>query len=574
MDRRRFLQATVAAGAGLALWPDGGLGPSPAGAAAPAPFHAATGGVYVPSPWFPGGVLSGDPLPGAVMLWTRPDPSLDTGSGIATGWEVATEPSFASGTVVASGSASAEAARDHCVTVDVGGLDPATTYWYRFEAGGHLSPVGRTRTAPDPGDDDAEVRFAFFSCQRWMHGWYPVHAWLAGLAADPATDLAFVISLGDYVYDTGPADDFAVDGRVDPVLDAVTLDDFRAKYRLYRTDVNLQAMQANYPLLAIFDNHDGLSGPWDDTGPGAIGAFFEHMPIRPPGGDPQRIHRSLRWGQRAEVILLDERRFRDPQVPQDNELGSSSVDRPEMFDPDRTMLGADQLGWLLDRLASPAQWKVLGSQLVFAPFRGVRYPDVAAADPVGQRNAGLYVNMTAWDGYQGERQKILDHLAASGIDDTLVLAGDAHFWTASEIQTDWDDPDAPYVCTELGGSSVSSANADEMGLPGTDVLWPVLTEANPQSLRFFEAETHGVTVVRLGPAGASARFVATETVREPTSVVSDLATFEIAAGTNRITGSTGTPTTTTTGVTGPTPAGATPGGGTVRPAATTPRFTG
>ena len=32
-----------------------------------------------------------------------------------------------------------------CVTVDVTGLQPGTTYHYWFEADGVLSPVGRTR---------------------------------------------------------------------------------------------------------------------------------------------------------------------------------------------------------------------------------------------------------------------------------------------------------------------------------------------------------------------------------------------------------------------------------------------
>ena len=37
---------------------------------------------------------------------------------------------------------------DHTVAVDVDGLEPGTSYWYRFEAGGEHSPVGRTRTLP------------------------------------------------------------------------------------------------------------------------------------------------------------------------------------------------------------------------------------------------------------------------------------------------------------------------------------------------------------------------------------------------------------------------------------------
>ena len=42
-----------------------------------------------------------------------------------------------------SGRATTSRDRDHTVVVDVDDLEPATTYWYRFELGGHRSPVGQ-----------------------------------------------------------------------------------------------------------------------------------------------------------------------------------------------------------------------------------------------------------------------------------------------------------------------------------------------------------------------------------------------------------------------------------------------
>ncbi|HYF46478.1 MAG TPA: PhoD-like phosphatase N-terminal domain-containing protein, partial [Acidimicrobiales bacterium] len=232
MDRRRFLQGSMAVGGGLWLasrWPGA------AQAAAVPPRSAATGLPYVPNPLFTDGVLSGDPLPDGIVLWTRVDPTLDAGAGVDVAFEVATAPDLLPLSVVANGVVHTTAAADHTVHVDVTGLDPATTYWYRFSVAGSDSPVGRTRTAPAPGASTGPVRFAFFSCQRWTHGWYTAHHDLAELALDPATDLDFVISLGDYVYDTAFADDFQV--RPDPVGVAVTQDDFRAKYHLYRSDL-------------------------------------------------------------------------------------------------------------------------------------------------------------------------------------------------------------------------------------------------------------------------------------------------------------------------------------------------
>jgi alkaline phosphatase D len=58
----------------------------------------------------------------------------------------------------------------HSVHVDADGLDPGKTYWYRFRAEGHLSRVGRTRTAPDPARPLGKLTLAFASCQHWERG--------------------------------------------------------------------------------------------------------------------------------------------------------------------------------------------------------------------------------------------------------------------------------------------------------------------------------------------------------------------------------------------------------------------
>lgn len=90
------------------------------------------------------GVASGDPLPDGVVLWTRCTTSED--SSLAVDWCVGRDAALDD--VVASGRVEARADHDFTVKVDVRGLEPATTYHYRFEAAGDRSPAGRTRTAP------------------------------------------------------------------------------------------------------------------------------------------------------------------------------------------------------------------------------------------------------------------------------------------------------------------------------------------------------------------------------------------------------------------------------------------
>lgn len=496
---------------------------------------AATGRAYQTVGAFPAGVMSGDPTADGVILWTRIDPAL-AARGADVSWEVASDPAFGPTTVLASGQVRTDAASDHTVKVEVAGLGAATTWWYRFTVAGTASPVGRTRTLPS-GDVD-QLRIAYFSCQRYVHGYYTAHADLAGLAADPATDVDLVVCLGDYVYEAGPADDVTVAGRIDPEAPTVTLDEYRRQYHLYRTDPDLQAVHAAYPFVGIFDNHDGFSDPSDSGGPGARAAFFEQMPVRRDPADPNRQHRSFALGSLAELFLLDERQYRDRTPPEsDNLLGTSSVDEPSMAEPGRSMLGAAQASWLKDGLTgSSAAWKIVGSQLMFGPLRSERYADVQATAGDGpQRNAGRYVNMTQWDGYQAERRDLIDTIHRNGVEDVMVVSGDSHFWTTAEIPLDWDDPTSPYVLTEFGGSSITSANAGEQGdLPGNDLIRPVVSAANPLHLRFIEVTTHGYGLIELTPSGACVSYRSPATITEPTSTTAVLARFEVDRGTARV----------------------------------------
>ena len=59
--------------------------------------------------------------------------------------------------VVKRGQAKTYDAWAHSVHVEAKGLRPGHEYWYRFEAAGHVSPVGRTRTAPAPGSSRRRV---------------------------------------------------------------------------------------------------------------------------------------------------------------------------------------------------------------------------------------------------------------------------------------------------------------------------------------------------------------------------------------------------------------------------------
>ncbi|MGI8860743.1 MAG: alkaline phosphatase D family protein [Rubrobacteraceae bacterium] len=158
------------------------------------------------------GVASGDPLPDGVVLWTRLAPDPLKGGGmpdkkVPVQWQVATDEGFAN--VVREGSTFARPELAHSVHVEVGGLNPASEYFYRFRAGSELSPVGKTKTAPAAGSNVAEMAFAFVSCQQYEHGYFTAYRRMA-----EQEQLDLVVHLGDYIYEYGPNEYVAPGGNV------------------------------------------------------------------------------------------------------------------------------------------------------------------------------------------------------------------------------------------------------------------------------------------------------------------------------------------------------------------------
>src|ERR671922_282684 len=196
------------------------------------------------------GVASGAPLPTGVVLWTRlaPEPLNGGGMGrekVAVRWEVADDEAFAR--VVQSGTVDAVAAWGHSVHVEVEGLAPAHSYFFRFIAGDEVSPVGRTRTAPAATDTPARLRLGLGSCQHFEHGYYAAHRHLV------AEDLDLMVFVGDYIYE-GPAR--ASDVRRHRGGEARTLTDYRNRHAQYKTDRDLQALHAALPWLVTWDDHE------------------------------------------------------------------------------------------------------------------------------------------------------------------------------------------------------------------------------------------------------------------------------------------------------------------------------
>jgi len=520
---------------------------------------------------FPQGVASGDPRPYSVILWTRVA-TADAAASVA--YEVALDEGFAQ--VVAAGEVGTDGDRDHTVKIKPLGLDPYTTYYYRFVALGVTSMTGRTKTAPAPGDD-VPVRFAFASCQDYVGRYY--HAWQAFLEQGGEVD--FVVHLGDYIYETTGDPDFQTPDASRSVvipdglplgdsttenLAALTLGDYRAIYQTYRSDRYLKRAHQLYPFIVTWDDHEFANDCWQDHATdfnelrgdekstarreAASRAFFEHQPadieFNEGASFPNdiRIYRSLRYGRHLDLMLLDGRLYReDHLVPEgpvnldvgkfsaNSSLGSRNFVLKPGFDALETvarpsLLGATQKAWLIDALTgSDATWKFLGSDVQFSQM----LVDLRSFELLPEQFRNLfYFSVDQWDGYRSERADVLR--AAGSVENVVALAGDIHAFYASELYEDFDQPTTPvaveYVCAGISSSPVQEITQSTVdGNPtlsalGLGALVPqfdaILTQASPQ-YRYAKSQSHGLAIVDVqGTDAVEVEFLQIADVRTPT----------------------------------------------------------
>jgi alkaline phosphatase D len=478
------------------------------------------------------GVASGDPLSDRVILWTRVTPDeqmLDTLAELESGarrsaearaqlaqarripvsWEVATD--AACRNVIGRGIVVTNADRDYTVKVDVRGLRPGGTYYFRFGCLGLTSVIGRTRTLGTLGVQ--QVKLAVFSCSNYPAGFFNVYA-----EAAKRDDLDACVHLGDYIYEYGAggyasADAAALGRESVPAVEILALADYRARHAQYKTDVDLQALHARVPMIAVWDDHEVTNDAWKNGAENhqpategdfsvrraaAIRAYHEWMPIR-TGSDPASIYRSFDFGDMVSLHMLDTRLIgRDQQLDYANYFTASGFDAAAFSsaigDPSRQLLGATQAAWLQQRLASSAAtWQVLGQQVLMGrmnipapilqeglnPGTGVTvsaYAAIVAKARSGQtlspqeqfilQQPAIPYNLDAWDGYFVARETLLGTCRA--LDKNLVvLAGDTHNAWANDLL----DLGGNAIGVEFATASVSS--------PGFESIFP---DENPAVL--------------------------------------------------------------------------------------------
>lgn len=526
IDRRGFLRTSAVqaavlgvAATGCARLPGGGGSPF-------ATTHPGAPSVARDHSPFVHGVASGDPLTDRVILWTRVSPFVDRpGEPIETRWWIARDARGQE--IVAEGVVEARPETDYTVKVDASGLEPGSDYHYGFATREGESPTGRTRTLS--GDDARHVRMAFASCANYPAGFFNGYAALAD-----RDDIDLVLHLGDYLYEYGNGryGDGTSTGRVpDPMHETLSLEDYRRRHATYKRDVDLAALHARHPMIAVWDDHESANnswpggaenhdpeteGEWSVRKLAAIRAYYEWMPIREL---PTGLYRQFRIGSLVDLIMLDTRLAgRDAEVRQGDALGAE--------DPTRTLLGEEQRDWLFSALAdskaADTAWRVIGQQIMVAPvsFDGVDF------------------NPDSWNGYRGTRRRLLDHLDRHDIDNVVFLTGDVHSSWAFDVPPPAGsgssyDPEngAGSRAVEFVTPAISSPSIGNLD------FWEGRREAlvdRTPHLRYMNLDDHGFVILDIRPERVRAEYVFTDPPERRSRRAAVGARFEARSGTQHI----------------------------------------
>jgi alkaline phosphatase D len=476
-------------------------------------------------------VASGEPGPNSVLLWTRyVNP---TGGPSKVRVEISESRDFAK--IAGGGQMVTGPWRDHTVKITVDNLAPGKWHWFRFIApDGSMSPVGRTKTLPV--GKASKFNIAIFSCSNLGFGEFNAYGHAAA-----REDIDLVLHMGDYIYEYGRG---GYDGgakfaaRIFPADEILTLADYRLRYASYRSDPQLQALHANFPMIPNTDDHEGANDAWEggaqnhtpDEGDwnarrnAAMQVWREWLPV---GEQPWKEYPI---GDLATYYRTDTRMVARSKPNFHGDL-MRSADPAKAFadfrdgawrDPAMTMFGTEQESWLFGAIArNKATWAVLGTGTNmgynFTPEEAMNWFPKDAPERtknfvrqgIAAAKAGLPYNLDNWGGYPVARSRVL--AAAQRADANLgVVTGDSHNGWAFDLPEDGKP-----AGVEFGGHSVSSPGF-ESATVGVDpaVIARNLQEASKQELRWVDTSNRGYMHLSLTPQAATNEWVFMQTVKD------------------------------------------------------------
>ncbi len=410
------------------------------------------------------GVTSGDPTIDRVIIWTR----IESNQLESVTWQMSKDSLFSS--IDQTGTFITDSQRDWTVKVDVENLEAQTNYYYRFiSQEGEFSDVGHAKTAPISDYDHS--RLAIMSCSSIYSGFFNAYQRIA-----ERKDLDLIIHVGDYIYDFVDADEQVRVPEPFPI-DPITLSEWRERHRYYLMDPNLRAARKAHPWIVLWDNHDVDGQAGHEFAP--IQAFMEYVPVRLPNpNDSTLIYRKIAYGSLMDIFVTDVLIYKSQDTLSDGTL---------------SMIGNTQYDWLTQNLASStAKWKLLPMQNLMAGWSVQNVPSFVG---IGQNGV---LDPSNWDGYDADRDRLLNYISTNNIDNVIALSGDSHVSIVADLTTDPQN-NSIYnsqtgqgsVAVEFLPTSITRGNFDEIGFGwAIGIVTPIMEAENPNHV-FMNLVNHG-----------------------------------------------------------------------------------
>lgn len=202
-------------------------------------------------------------------------------------------------------------------------------------------------------------------------------------------------------------------------------------------------------------------------------------------------------------------------------------------DAGRTMMGSRQENWFYDQLSSSkhrgATWRVIGSQTVFSKMNeSVVYGNVNPLD------------YDAWDGYQANRNRTLNHLYEEDIGNNIVIAGDSHLnWASDLVWLDHENYDPASgkgaIGAEFAVTAISSPSpyGQNVTIQKANNISTWLTTNNPE-LQWQEAYYRGYLELHISHDKVDCNYFGMPTIVSRNAYEIPIANFTVQAGANEI----------------------------------------
>ena len=498
---------------------------------------------------FDQGVASFDPSSSSVIIWTRYNRS-----NTEVIWEVSTKQNFE--TILRTGKIMTDVMRDNTIAIELTELEADQKLYYRFsnvedEA---VSVIGETITLPV---NASSVQLAVCSCSNYQAGLFNVYDAMAKSSAD------IIVHLGDYFYEYeaggyGASPENASLGRVhQPANEILSLDDYRTRYKQYRSDASLQLAHQKKPFICVWDDHEIANDTWKDGAENhteategsfevrkqnALQAYSEFLPFsRTDANNNMLIYRKVNIGNLVNLLMLDTRVIaRDKQLDLNNYFTQGGFDavsfQTDLSDPSRTLVGTTQRNWLVNEINnSTAKWQVLGQQVLMGKMyvpaeillafgtpgfetvlteivtikvRMLNNDPTLTDEEKARVLTVLPYNLDAWDGYPVDRETIYASLGGKKI---VTLAGDTHNAWHNTLYTQGGDE----VGVELATSSVSSpgfetylGDVDAETVAAFEQAMTLLVDG----LSYFDASRRGYIMATFTEAEVKSEWVFVSTI--------------------------------------------------------------